>query len=46
MWPNLMRYTDIKDFIILKRYRYGTQSIYYELCARTIEKGGHPIDAA
>ena len=45
-WINVIAITEDGNFVIERQYRHGTQSVDYELCAGTIEKGEAPIDAA
>lgn len=45
-WVNVIAITKDGKFVIERQYRHGTQSVDYELCAGTIEKGEKPIDAA
>lgn len=45
-WINVIAITEDGMFVIERQYRHGTQSVDYELCAGTIEKGEAPIDAA
>lgn len=45
-WINVIAITEEGKFVIERQYRHGTQSVDYELCAGTIEKGEQPIDAA
>lgn len=45
-WINVIAITEEGKFIIEQQYRHGTQSVDYELCAGTVEKGEQPIDAA
>ena len=45
-WINVIAITEDGKFVLEKQYRHGTQSVDFELCAGTIEKGEQPIDAA
>ena len=45
-WINVIAITEEGKFIVERQYRHGTQSIDFELCAGTIEKGEEPVDAA
>lgn len=45
-WINVIAITKEGQFVIECQYRHGTQSIDYELCAGTIEKGEKPLTAA
>lgn len=45
-WINVIAITKEGKFVIERQYRHGTQSIDYELCAGTIEKGESPLGAA
>lgn len=45
-WINVIAITEDGRFVIERQYRHGTQSVDYELCAGTIEKGEKPIEAA
>lgn len=45
-WINVIAITEDGKFVVERQYRHGTQSVDYELCAGTIEKGEAPIDAA
>ena len=45
-WINVMAITEEGKFVIERQYRHGTQSVDFELCAGTIEKGEQPIEAA
>lgn len=45
-WVNVIAITKDGRFVVERQYRHGTQSIDYELCAGTLEKGEKPIDAA
>lgn len=45
-WINVIAITVEGKFVIERQYRHGTQTIDYELCAGTVEKGESPIDAA
>ena len=45
-WINIIAITDEGCFVIERQYRHGTQTIDYELCAGTVEKGEKPLDAA
>lgn len=43
---NVIAVTENGGFVIERQYRHGTQSVDYELCAGTIEKGENPLMAA
>lgn len=45
-WINVIAITKEGKFVIERQYRHGTQSIDYEICAGTVEKGEEPLDAA
>ena len=45
-WINVIAITEDGKFIIEQQYRHGTQSVDFELCAGTIEKGEEPLAAA
>jgi hypothetical protein len=45
-WINVIAITEDGKFVIEQQYRHGTQSVDYELCAGTIEKGELPLQAA
>ena len=45
-WINVIAITKEGLFIIERQYRHGTQSIDYEICAGTLEKGEDPLEAA
>ena len=45
-WINVIAITDEGMFVIERQYRHGTQTIDYELCAGTVEKGEEPLAAA
>lgn len=45
-WINVLAITKDGKFVIERQYRHGTQSIDYELCAGTIEKGETALEAA
>lgn len=45
-WINVIAITEDGKFVIERQYRHGTQSVDYELCAGTVEKGEQLIDAA
>ena len=45
-WINVLAITEDGRFVIEKQYRHGTQSVDYELCAGTFEKGESALEAA
>lgn len=45
-WINVLAITEDGLFIIERQYRHGTQTIDYELCAGTVEKGENPLETA
>lgn len=45
-WVNVIAITEDGKFVIEQQYRHGTQSIDFELCAGTFEKGETPLEAA
>lgn len=45
-WINVIAISEDGKFIIEEQYRHGTQSIDYEICAGTLEKGEDPLKAA
>jgi len=45
-WINVIAITEDGKFVVERQYRHGTQSVDYELCAGTIEKGENPLEAA
>lgn len=45
-WINVIAITKEGKFVIERQYRHGTQSIDYEICAGTLEKGEDPLEAA
>lgn len=45
-WINVIAITEDGKFVVERQYRHGTQSVDYELCAGTIEKGEKPLEAA
>lgn len=45
-WINVIAITEDGKYIIERQYRHGTQTLDYELCAGTVEKGETPLDAA
>ncbi len=45
-WVNVLAITKDEKFVLERQYRHGTQSIDYELCAGTCEKGEGPLQAA
>ena len=45
-WINVIAITEDGKFILEEQYRHGTQSVDYELCAGTFEKGETALEAA
>ena len=45
-WINVIAITKEGKFVVERQYRHGTQTIDFELCAGTIEKGETPVEAA
>lgn len=45
-WINVLAVTKEGRFVVERQYRHGTQSVDYELCAGTLEKGEIPLEAA
>lgn len=45
-WINVIAITVDGKFIVEQQYRHGTQSVDYELCAGTFEKGETALEAA
>lgn len=45
-WVNVIAITEEGKFVIERQYRHGTESIDYEICAGTCEKGEEPLVAA
>lgn len=45
-WINVIAITEEGKFVIERQYRHGTQTIDFELCAGTVEKGEEPLAAA
>ena len=45
-WINVLAITEDGKFIVERQYRHGTQTVDYELCAGTLEKGESPLEAA
>ena len=45
-WINVLAITTEGKFVIERQYRHGTQSVDYEICAGTLEKGEDPLEAA
>lgn len=45
-WINVIAITEDGMFVIEQQYRHGTQSIDFELCAGTIERGETALEAA
>lgn len=45
-WINVLAITKEGKYVVERQYRHGTQSIDYELCAGTVEKGEDPLAAA
>lgn len=45
-WVNVIAITTEGMFIVERQYRHGTQTIDFELCAGSLEKGETPLQAA
>ena len=45
-WVNVIAITKEEKFIVERQYRHGAQSVVYELCAGTLEKGEEPLTGA
>lgn len=45
-WINVLAITEDGKFVVERQYRHGTQSVDYELCAGTFEKGESALEAA
>ena len=45
-WINVIAITEDGRFVIERQYRHGTQSVDYEICAGTMERGEQALEAA
>lgn len=45
-WINVIAITKEGKFVIERQYRHGIQSVDFEICAGTVEKGENPLEAA
>lgn len=45
-WINVIAITENGEFVVERQYRHGTQSVDFEICAGTMERGENPLEAA